>query len=218
MGCRFSSHMRVMKKDPDANWKVVMVNGKGTAFRTWVGITIHTSRLRTNQKIRSGSGKRLVNDWRVRCKRFDEVRRKRHQLVVDVEVDVEEVPDEDHGSELQRPRNAGGLRLPAPLRRRRHRPRPRRGGVPPDAAGRWQGANAERGRRPAARRRRRRGDGRGSERDVARGQGRGGGGRASRSRHRPGAGRGGRRRRRRHALHLAAPVPWLTELPSSSLD
>ena len=38
------------------------------------------------------------------------------QLVVDVEVDVEEVPDEDHGAEQQRPRNAGGLRLPASLR------------------------------------------------------------------------------------------------------
>jgi hypothetical protein len=27
--------MSKMKKDPDANWKVVMVKGKGTAFRTW---------------------------------------------------------------------------------------------------------------------------------------------------------------------------------------
>jgi hypothetical protein len=26
--------MSVMKKDPDANWKVVMVYGKGTALRT----------------------------------------------------------------------------------------------------------------------------------------------------------------------------------------
>jgi len=34
LGCRFSSHMSAMKKDPDANWKVVMVYGKGTALRT----------------------------------------------------------------------------------------------------------------------------------------------------------------------------------------
>ena len=47
------------------------------------------------------------------------------QLVVDVEVDVEQVPDEDHGPELRRPWNAvGDLGFSARVRRR---PRPRRG-------------------------------------------------------------------------------------------
>ena len=41
LGCRFSSHMSAMKKDPDANWKVVMVYGKGTALRTCAN---HTSK------------------------------------------------------------------------------------------------------------------------------------------------------------------------------
>ena len=56
-----------------------------------------------------------------------------HLLVIDVEVDVEQVPDEDHGPELQRPWNAVGdlgfsarVRRRRPRGRRRRRPRPRR--------------------------------------------------------------------------------------------
>jgi hypothetical protein len=158
-------------------------------------------------------------------RRYEKIQRKkaRHQLVVDVEVDVEEVPDDDHGPELQRPRNAGGISLPVPLRRRRRgggcrRPRPCREArqkqgrgkrpQPPANAAREHGRSGA-GYRPSARRRRRR-EGRISERDVARGQRRSGGWAARR---RPGSRRRGLRRRRRHALHLAAlPLPCFSVL------
>lgn len=80
-----------------------------------------------------------------------------NQLVVDVEADVEHVPDEDHGPELQRPRNAGGgLRFTASVcrRRDRSRPRPHRGASPAGARRERPQAPAnaerERGDRPAA--------------------------------------------------------------------
>ena len=46
--------------------------------------------------------------------------------VVNIEVDVQEAQDEDHGAELQRPRNSSGLRLHASLRRRATPPQGRR--------------------------------------------------------------------------------------------
>lgn len=141
------------------------------------------------------------------------------QLVVNVEVDVEEVPDEDHSTELHRPGNACGLRLPVSLRRRgshgrrlrRHRPSRRsavlaavceQGGLEQQAAP----PNAERqhgraggGDRAARGRRRRR------ERDMPRGQGRRRAPAQRRPAFRGGVRRGRRRRRRgRHALHLSS--------------
>jgi len=147
-------------------------------------------------------------------KRLEERDETADQLVVDVEVDVEEVPDEDHGPELQRPRNAGGaLRLTGGRRRRRGR------GAGPGDARREQGrgqrpqdpANAARGDWPAAAMRRR-GEGGGGREGEGWGRGRA-------ARRGPGSrgGGGGRRRAgRRHALHLGAPALLSSGLRSGS--
>jgi len=76
------------------------------------------------------------------------------QLVVDVEVDVEQVPDDDHGPELQRPWNAvSALGFSAPVCRRRRRGHCRRRPRPRREQGRRERpqapANAERERRRA---------------------------------------------------------------------
>ncbi|EEE60027.1 hypothetical protein OsJ_12788 [Oryza sativa Japonica Group] len=128
------------------------------------------------------------------------------QLVEDVEIDVEEVPDEDHGSELHRPRNAAGdgaaVRLPATFRRlrgrrgRRHRHLPRRGAAVPQKWGREQhapAANAERqhagDRASIERRQSRRHRGRRTRGDMPP----------------PRGGHPGSRSGRHHGLHLATP-------------